>query len=459
MNKTTSNWLQKRSILPLLVIAGIAAAAVLVMQKKAPPHQPQNDLATPVSIVEVQQKKLRPTITGYGEVSPDILLSAKAEVAGRITYLHPELRKGALLPKNTLVIKIDDKDHQLALNRAKADLVSSEASLKEYLFNLKDAEIDLQLSKEKLNLAENELRRNTKLLKNKSISQASLDSQKSSVLQLKQEVQNLTNRLEVLPAQLEISEAKREIARATVETQQRNLQRTEIRLPFSARINELEIEQDQFVAQGNTLFSAQNTDKVLINAQFSPAQFKIISRSFAAFEAEFKHAIANQKIGDMLARIGLRATVQLTDIPEAIWQGRVERISNDLDPDTRTLGVTISVDKPYEKVKPGIKPPLITGMYTRIELSGTSEAFFIVPRSALHEGQVYLVDEESRLERRDLSPYHQQGELALFSTGLKTGEPLVVSDLYPAVPGMKLAPKINSDLQQSMENLTLEMGQ
>jgi len=456
MNTTSPNWLQKRRYLPLILIAGIAVAAMLVLKKQPPAHQPNKDLATAVSVVEIQQQTLRPMITGYGEAAPDILLSAKAEVAGRITYLHPELRKGALLPKDTVVIRIDDKDHQLALSQAKADLTSSEASLKEFELNLKDAEIDLRLAKGKLKLTERELTRLERLFKQKTVSQANLDSQQATVLQQKQEVQSLSNRVETLPAQKEIAEAKRDIAMAKVETQQRNLARTEIRVPFNARINQLDIEKDQFVAQGNTLFSAQNTDKVLINAQFSPAQFRIIARSFAPFENEMQQAFANQQMGDLFDRIGLRAEVQLTDIPSAVWQGRVERISNDLDPSTRTLGVTISVDNPYRDVKPGIKPPLITGMYTRIQLFGNAESFYLVPRSALHEGQLYLVDSDGKLERRSLSPYHQQGELALFEQGLKSGDQLVVSDLYPAVPGMPLDAKPDSKLQASLEMQIVE---
>ncbi len=459
MKTTLSKWLQKRRNLPLVLIAGIAIAAMLVLKKQPPSHQPRQDLATPVAMLEIQQQSLRPMITSYGAVSPDILLSAKAEVGGRINYLHPELRKGAMLPKNTVVIRIDDKDHLLALSQAKADLKSSEASLKEFQLNFKDARIDLKLAKQKLELAERELKRLAKLLKQKTISQTSLDSQQSAVLQQKQEVQSLNNRLETLPAQQEIAEAKRAIAQAQVETQQRNLDRTEIRLPFNARINQLDIEKDQFVAQGNTLFSAQNTDKVLINAQFSPAQFKIIARSFAPFQEEMRQAFADQQLSDLFDRIGLRATVQLTDIPSAIWQGRVERISNDLDPATRTLGVTISIDKPYENVEPGVKPPLLTGMYTRVNLFGNAEPFYLTPRSALHEGQLYFIDAQNKLERRPLQPYHQQGELALFNQGLSSGERLVVSDLYPAVPGMLLDPKPDSKLEQKLHDWTAEMAQ
>ena len=49
--------------------------------------------------------------------------------------------------------------------------------------------------------------------------------------------------------------------------QKTTLGRTEIILPFSARISVVSIEKDQFVNVGNTLFEAQDIDGVEINAQ------------------------------------------------------------------------------------------------------------------------------------------------------------------------------------------------
>ncbi|WP_315982108.1 hypothetical protein [Aliamphritea spongicola] len=71
----------------------------------------------PVTTLQVAEYEVRPTVTGYGEVEPDILLDVRAEVAGKVVYVHPQLKQGVLLPAGTLVVQIDDSDYVLALKK------------------------------------------------------------------------------------------------------------------------------------------------------------------------------------------------------------------------------------------------------------------------------------------------------------------------------------------------------
>jgi multidrug efflux pump subunit AcrA (membrane-fusion protein) len=140
----------------------------------------------------------------------------------------------------------------------------------------------------------------------------------------------------------------------------------------------------------------------------------------------------------------------LADDFSPYWQAKVERISSNLDPATRTLGIVVSVDKPYEQIIPGVKPPLMEGMYTEIILQGKAKNFFVLPRDALHEGELFIVAKDNRLERRVIKPTLLQGKMALFVTELQEGEKVIVSDLFPAVPGMKLKPVKDQDIEQQI---------
>ena len=126
----------------------------------------------------------------------------------------------------------------------------------------------------------------------------------------------------------------------------------------------------------------------------------------------------------------------------------MERISSTLDPVTRTLGVIVSVANPYEQIKPGIKPPLMKGMYIEILLQGKARDVFVTPRDALHEDELFISDHQKQLERRTIKPVQLQDKMALFATGLKAGEKVIVSDLFPAIPGMKLKPVQDQRIQQ-----------
>ena len=429
--------LSRRYIFILIAALGILTAVIIVKSRPTMHHQAESRPATSVTTIEAQQYLVKPSITGFGEVEPDVLLEAKAEVSGKVIYLNPQLRKGNILPEGTVVIRIEDKDYQLALKQAEADLAVSKANLKEMQLSLKDTNINLKLAQEKLDIANKDLKRNEKLLKKGSISQTAMGAQQSVVLQLKQEVQSLAYKLETLPAQLDVQNAKVIISEASVETQKRNLDRTTITLPFNARITDLAIEENQYIAQGASLFSAQTINKILINAQFPLEQFRILARGFNHNEKLLKEAFKNGETEGLFEKLGLSAKVRLAGDSLALWEAKVERISSNLDPASRTLGVIVSVENPYQNIQPGIKPPLLQGMYTEVTLQGNPKSYFVIPRDALHEKQLFLVDENSQLKRIDIIA-EAQGNMLLLEQGLSAGEKVITSDLFPAVAGMAL---------------------
>jgi multidrug efflux pump subunit AcrA (membrane-fusion protein) len=69
-------------------------------------------------------------------------------------------------------------------------------------------------------------------------------------------------------------------------------------------------------------------------------------------------------------------------------------VASGLDPVTRTARVVVTVDAPYRGADPPARPVLQRDMYVRVRLSADSpEPLLVVPASAVHQGEVYLVDE------------------------------------------------------------------
>jgi multidrug efflux pump subunit AcrA (membrane-fusion protein) len=134
----------------------------------------------------------------------------------------------------------------------------------------------------------------------------------------------------------------------------------------------------------------------------------------------------------------------------AEWQGRFTRLREQLDPRTRTLGVVVAVDDPYQNMIPGQRPPLFDGMFCEVELRGRAESRIVVPRVALHNQHVYLVDESNRLVRREVKIAFPQSTFVAIEEGLTEGETLVVSDPTPAVEGMLVEPVLDELLQASL---------
>ena len=78
-----------------------------------------------------------------------------------------------------------------------------------------------------------------------------------------------------------------------------------------------------------------------------------------------------------------------------------------------------------------------------IQLHAIADDFVVIPRFALHEKEIFLVDENNQLERVKIANAQLQGELVLLRDQSLNGRQVVSSDLFPAVQGMLLAPKID----------------
>ena len=150
--------------------------------------------------------------------------------------------------------------------------------------------------------------------------------------------------------------------------------------------------------------------------------------------------------------MGLKPIVRLRSANlDVSWPGRVVRVSDRLDPRTRTLGVIVAVDNPYKLSIDGNRPPLTKNMYVEVELRGIPQKDKIVlPRSALHNGRVYIAGKNNRLEIKPVKIAYSQGNLTVLASGLKAGERVVVSDLIPAINGMLLSTVDDERVEQSL---------
>jgi multidrug efflux system membrane fusion protein len=124
-----------------------------------------------------------------------------------------------------------------------------------------------------------------------------------------------------------------------------------------------------------------------------------------------------------------------------VWPARVARISDTVDPRTRTVGVIVAVDQPYFQARPGTHPPLVKNMFVEVELRGRALSdLVVIPRVALQGRRVYVVGADGRLSRREVEIQFHQTNFAAIRSGLAAGERIVISDLIPAIDGMLLEP-------------------
>lgn len=422
---------------------------VLTVQRSAPPEQTQVSAPTRVvRYIEAPLTTVIPRALGYGRVRPVRVWEAVAEVSGRIVYLHPRLRKGALLGEGELLVRIDPTEYELAVSQVHADILSTRAQLSEMAVKEANTRASLAIEEDSLTLREAEVKRKAELVRKGTLSASDYEQEQRNLLSQRQQVQAQKNALNLLPAERELLEAQLSRFQAQLDSVRLDLSRTEIHLPFRARISEVNVEEAQYVREGDLLAKADAIDKAEVEAQIPIARMRALLRSDEPLDFD------RLDPGRLPEHLGIDARVWLRDPGgDVLWQGQFRRMSDTLDPDTRTVGVIVEVDEPYSDVRPGLRPPLVKGLFVEVDLRGPPRPDrLVIPRHALHAGRVYLV-EDGRLVIRPVELETLQPEYAVIASGIEPGAPVVVSDLVPAIEGMRLEGEPDPD---ALERLLVE---
>lgn len=444
--------IQKKYGLFIALAVAIVIAVVLVKSRTAMEHTASAMPSKAVKIITARPIPFRTRITAYGNAQPAITLNSIAEVSGKISFIHPNLKAGETIPAGTLVAKIDAKDYAVSLKQTEADLNASRSALKELLEDQKTTVRSLSLARKNLKVGEAEYARIQSIWEQRLVARSTLDAEEQKVIQLRQQVEELQGKINSFDSRKQSVEAQIIRAEQEVQNRQTILGRTEIILPFDARIGEVNIEKDEFVASGATMFAATDLQGVEIKAQLPIDSMRKLVTHLEDMPRVDKLLL--QPGGRITERLGLSAKVRLVNgMSDAHWDGKVLRLSESIDPTRQTLGIVVGVDKPYEKVIPGKRPPLLKGMYTAVDIYAPSREALIIPRKAVHQGRVYIASTENTLEIRNVDLQLIQGDIVVVRSGVKAGEQVIISDLIPVIEGMPLKLIHDSHFEEQMQRL------
>lgn len=452
--------LNMKSGFALLGALAVAVVIAVVMVKTRAPleHEAVEMPRRAVDVVSAREIPFRARITAYGNVEPAITLNSMAELSGKISYVHPNLKAGETIPAGTLVVRIEAEDYARSLRQTQEDLKASQSALNELEVEEKSTRRSLELAQKNLEVGKAELARVRDVFQKQLVAKSTLDAEEQKVILLHQQVEDLQGRMDGYNSRRQSMAAQ--IARAEAEVQNRAtiLGRTEITLPFDARIGTVSVDPDEFVSVGSLLFEAIDLKGVEISAQLPIGSMrKLISH------LENRGDIAQQFIqtgGRINESLGLVARVRLVqDMPEAVWEARVLRISESIDPTRQTLGVVVGVDAPYEKIIPGRRPPLLKGMYAAVDLFAPERQAMVIPRRAIHEGRVYIAGDDDRLQIRPVDVQQVQGDLVVVRDGIDAGERVIVTDLVPVIEGMPLQVEMDDETEAYLVNRAIGVGQ
>lgn len=369
----------------LVVLAGIGVVQALVATK--PPPEKKEDSLRLVSLYvdEVQAETVTLSVETQGEVRPKIEIDIVAQVEGRVVRVAEEFAEGAEFGPGTTLIKIDDADYKLAVIHAKARVAEAMTNL------------DRELANAEIKRDEWKVKKNNKV-----------------------PTPFALNEPQVAEAQAKVLSAEAELAEANLA-----LARTEIKAPFRGRVRVKDVGPGKYVTPGMPLGRVFSTDTIEIRLPLTDSQM---------FELNLPLGfVAN---GENAPAVTLRANLGTRNYT---WQGRIVRTQAAVDQQTRLIYAYAEVEDPYGNSGSSTMP-LAVGLFVTAEIEGTEQQQVLtVPRVALRsDSQVYVINDEERLEIREVEVLSTSTERVLISSGVTAGERVVTSTIPAAVDGMQV---------------------
>jgi RND family efflux transporter MFP subunit len=424
---TRINWLW------LFVFIGLGVAVILIGSKfKSHPEKTQTEeFATKAKVIPVPKLQLKINATGYGHVKAADRWEAVAEVPGKVVYKSAQLKDGEFITEETELLRIDPSSYELAFSQI-------EAQIKASMIKDETTRLSIKTRSEEVELLQKEYDRQLNLSKKGNVSRTTVDTTHRNLL-------NARSNLITLENNLKINQAEREVLKIQREQALQDSNKTLIKAPMDVRITEVLISESQYANRGQKLFTADSTDAVEIEFQFPVGRLRpLVMTSLSTDESQADNWVPGV--------VGLQANISLEHGDhKAIWPAVINRVSASINPQTQTLGVVARVEKPYEAAQAGKKPPLISDMFVRVEILGrNSKKFMVIPDKAVHEGNVYVMNDENRLEIRPIKIYFRQKGYVAIKKGLNPKEKVVTSDLVPAIEGMLLKPMKDNKIMKHL---------
>lgn len=101
----------------IALLLSIVIAVILVNLRSPLEHVALEMPSRAVEVITANEIPFRSRVTAYGNVEPAITFNSMAELSGKISYVHPNLKAGETIPAGTLVVRIDAEDYALSLKQ------------------------------------------------------------------------------------------------------------------------------------------------------------------------------------------------------------------------------------------------------------------------------------------------------------------------------------------------------
>ena len=356
----------------LAVLSLTALVAACGGDEQDPSQSMQASAGVPVDVAAVVTQRLTEWDNFTGRLESPQIVALRPRVSGYIDFVA--FKEGEYVEQGQTLFLIDNRTF-------KAEVARLTAQLEE--------------SKSRLELAEQNYKRAYKLRKTQAVSEEVLDAR------LAEKNQALAS-LNQTQAALEVARLNRGFAR--------------VEAPISGRISRANITEGNFVTAGQTeLTRIVSTDRLY-------AYFDIDEQTYLNYVSSSNATSVNDK----------PVALRLANESDYQHWGQIDFIDNQVNGSTGTLRVRAVFNNEEGR--------LIPGLFAHLKLAGgTNEQGILIKEKAigtdLNNKYVLVVNEENKVEYRAVTLGDKVGSMRIIKSGLAANDTVVVDGLQRVRPG------------------------
>ena len=374
-------------VLPLLIILMAAIVfAIMMFSASEPAKKPVDNKPPLVEVLPLNQEDITFVIASQGTVVPARESQLMAQVSGKITLRSEQFYTGKFVKKGALLAQIEQADYQISVQQAEARLEQANANLLEEQARAKQAKEEWQLTGKPLKDA--------------------------PVLALR-------------TPQLRKANAELTLAQAELEAAQLKLSRTNIYSPYDGIIQNVAIEQGQFVNLGSAIGGIFSVDKAEVRLPIKQQDIPFLNLP----------KLNQQPNEPTLVALSIDVAGRTQQ-----WQGKIVRYEGQVDATSRVHYLIAEINDPYNLAAVENKTELRMGSFVQANVQGKKfEQISKIPRRyVIGKNTLYLMAQNHQLHIQTFSHIRGDQEYLYSQDNFVDGLQLVITELALPVNDMPL---------------------
>jgi|TARA_B110000003_G_C16627408_1_gene525362 RND family efflux transporter MFP subunit len=371
-----------------IIVASFALTMIMIFAKPSP-KPVQNKFVPPVvETMNAIPQSFKVRINSQGTVVPRTEITLTSEIPGKIDFVSPQIQSGSSFDKGDTLLILDQRDFELALIAAQSSMYQAQVVYER-------------------EVAESEVAKKE---------WSNINGGKASSLALRK-------------PQLDQAKAALAAAEANYQRALLNVERTFIRAPFKGRVRNEYVDIGMVVSPGIPLAQIYAIDMIEVTLPIAESDIKFLSIPL------------DGRVVSVSEQPSMVLTSTFAGLSQA-WRGKILRSAAEIDSKTRMLSVIGQVSVNSSK-KSSI--PIKVGMFVNATIEGKSfNDIYVIPREKVRDGEVWVLNNEGILSKRNVSVLRYEKDKALISDGFEKGDKVLLTRLDVLVEGMKLEKKDQS---------------